>query len=598
MKYKSRVASLRRFESSWRRRLQIFWHDYQWPIILAVELLALILGYIGLAKNATATGERLSPLDLFYRMIQLIPMESGSVSGPIGWELEVARLLVPAVAAYAATKAFTIIFREQMQLIRLWFIKDHVIICGLGQKGLLLVDHFREAGEQVVVIEQDEDNNLLTLCRERGAITLIGDATDVALLRKAVIQRAKHIISVCGDDGTNAEVAVRAQEQSQNRRSGVLTCIIHIVAPQLNNLLKEQELGMEQFAPFRLELFNIFDRGARFLLQAYSPFTETGRVPHVLIIGLGNLGVNLVVQMARTWQDRVSPVDRRLPITVIDREANWKLEALVIRYPPLTKVCKFLAHQMDIRAPEFQRAEFLYNAQGQYDIDAIYICLDNDSLGLDAGLSLLNQIKQHPTPIFIRMVQHSGLATLLYGGYGGDGAFKNLHAFGLLDQTCTLDLVLGGTHEILARSLHEEYMRHQKQLGQTAQTNPVMVAWDQLPEALKESNRRQVDHIRLKLEAIGAGITTLTDWDAEPFEFKQAEVDLMARMEHERWVQERQLEGWKYAPGSKNMNKKTHPDLVPWEKLSQSAKDLNCNAVRDIPTFLAQAGFEIYRLVE
>jgi hypothetical protein len=557
-----------------------------------------MLGYIGLAKNATANGEYLSPSDLFYRMVQLIPMESGSVSGPIGWELEVARLLVPAVAAYAATKAFTIIFREQMQLIRLWFIKDHVIICGLGQKGFLLVDHFREAGEEVVIIEQDEDNNLLTLCRERGAITLLGDATDVTLLRKAVIQRAKYIISVCGDDGTNAEVAVRAQEQSQNRQKGVLTCIIHIVAPQLNNLLKEQELGMEQFSPFRLELFNIFDRGARFLLQAYSPFTDTGQNPHILIIGLGNLGANLVVQMARAWRDRESPSDRRLPITVIDREVNWKLAALSIRYPPISKVCKLIPHQMDIRSPEFQRAEFLYNDQSQYDIDAIYVCLDNDSLGLDTGLTLLNQIKQHPTPIVIRMVQQSGLATLLYGGYSRDGAFKNLHAFGLLDQTCTLDLVLGGTHEILARSLHEEYVRHQEQLGQTSQTNPVMVAWDSLPEALKESNRRQVDHIRLKLEAIGADITTLTDWDAEPFEFKLEEIDLMARMEHERWVKERQAEGWKYAPGSKNLNKKTHPDLVPWERLPQSARELNCNAVRDIPAFLAQAGFEIYRLVE
>jgi hypothetical protein len=251
---------------------------------------------------------------------------------------------------------------------------------------------------------------------------------------------------------------------------------------------------------------------------------------------------------------------------------------------------------MDVRLPEFQRAEFLYDAQGLCDVDMVYICLDDDSLGLQTGLALLYRMRECVILIVVRMVEDAGLATLLRGGHDRKSAFANLHAFGLLDRTCTADLVLGGTHEVLARAIHEEYVRHQEQLGQTPQTNPAMVPWDSLPERLKESNRRQVDHIGMKLDAIGCGIAPLTDWDAASFEFTPEEVELMARMEHERWYEELRLDGWTYAPGPKNPSVKTHPDLVSWEALPDLEKEKNRVTVRELPGFLARAGFQIYRL--
>ncbi len=581
--------------------MHLFWHDYEWLVILGMGLIGMVLGYIGFARYAAATGRLLTPLDLFYLNLQLLTLESGAISGPVNWQLQIARFLVPALAAYAAAKAATIIFREQIQMVRLWYIQDHIIICGLGQKGFLLVDQFQERGERIVVIEHDEDNNLLALCQERGAIVLIGDATDDALLRKAAVLRAKHLISVCDDDGTNAEVAVQAQEITQDRQKGVLSCIIHIVDPQIWDLLREQELGTDQFTSFRFQLFNIFDRAARLLVQEYLFFEKDNETPHILIIGLGNLGTNLVIQIARTWQElQPEQPEQQLQISVIDRKADWKVESLYVRYPALTNICKLQPLQMDINSPDFHRAEFLYDDQdqGQCDVDVIYICLDDDTLGLHTGLALLRQVKQYTPPIVLRMAEHTGLATLLYNGQENNntGAFENLHSFELLSHTCTPDLVLGGTSEILARTLHEDYVKQQQLAGQTMQTNPAIAPWDKLPEHLKESNRRQVDHIRQKFEAVGVGIMSSINWNSQPFTFTPEEIEFMARMEHERWVDERIGDGWKYAAGAKNIKKKTHPDLVPWDKLPVSAKDWNRNAVQELPTFLAQAGFQIYNL--
>lgn len=153
-----------------------------------------------------------------------------------------------------------------------------------------------------------------------------------------------------------------------------------------------------------------------------------------------------------------------------------------------------------------------------------------------------------------------------------------------------------GTHEILARAIHESYRDRQEEKGETRETNASMVPWDQLPENLKESNRRQADHIGIKLKAIGCSIAPMTDWDAKPFKFSKEEIDLMARMEHERWMSERLQAGWTFKEKEKNIEKKTSPDLVPTEKLTEDAKELDQNPVEDLPIYLAKVGFQIYRL--
>ena len=73
-----------------------------------------------------------------------------------------------------------------------------------------------------------------------------------------------------------------------------------------------------------------------------------------------------------------------------------------------------------------------------------------------------------------------------------------------------------------------------------------------------------------------------------------AEIETMARMEHDRYVAERLLEG--FTPGPRSLEKKTSPYLVGWDELSEKIREIDRSAVRIIPKLLASAGFEIYRL--
>ena len=166
----------------------------------------------------------------------------------------------------------------------------------------------------------------------------------------------------------------------------------------------------------------------------------------------------------------------------------------------------------------------------------------------------------------------------------------------LLERICQPELVLGGTHEVLARAMHEQYVAEQRAAGQTPQGNPLMVLWEALPDEMKDSNRAQAVHISEKLKAVHCDIMPLTDWDAAIFTFTATEVERLAQMEHERWMHERRLQGWTYRDGPRNSTKKTTPHLKPWSELVEETRALNRNVVRELPAFLARAGFQIFRL--
>jgi hypothetical protein len=201
-------------------------------------------------------------------------------------------------------------------------------------------------------------------------------------------------------------------------------------------------------------MFNVFERGARLMLQDYPPWKESGgdgvQPAHLLIIGIGKLGESLVLQAAKEWNQRRGASDELLRITLVDQEAILRAESLKVRYPQLTRTCDLLPLEIEVHSPEFHRGEFL-QGRGRGEVDGVYICLDDDALGLDIGLRLSHQMRNLPIPIVVRMAEEGGLAKLLLGEQTGKMLFGNLHAFGLLNQTCTADLLLGGTHEMLAR---------------------------------------------------------------------------------------------------------------------------------------------------
>ena len=572
---------------------------FQWAVIVLGAIASFVLGYAGFSKYHAALGVKHSILDNIYLALQLFALESGSASGPLPWQLEIARLLAPLIAVWAAVKALAEIFKEHLQLLAVRFFQDHIIICGLGRRGLLLALKYREQGDHVVVIEIDEGNSLINQARSQGVRILIGDATSPSVLRKARIQKARCLIAVCGDDGLNAEVAVHARELMRSVKDKVVTCGVHIVDPKLCRLLREKELESGIFDSFRLEYLNTYESGARYWLMDFPPFRasrspeEEDVKPHILLVGVGQFGESLMIRMARMWQERSGTLGDKLRVTMIDKSAGLKAESLKLRYPQLAEYCDLTAITMDVESPDFERGDVLFNNSGKCDLTSIFICLDNDSLGLSAALMARQRIKRYSIPIVVRMSHETGLASLLMGETKAEEYEARIYAFASAERTCHPSLILGGVNEELARAIHEEYVRGQKASGQTIESNQALVPWERLPENLKESSRQQAGQIGAKLKAVGCGIERSFEWDSGLFEFGPDEVELLAVMEHDRWVKERVRDGWQKGP--KDITTKRSPYIVPWEGLPEETKEIDRDFVRKLPVFLAKAGFKICR---
>ena len=98
-----------------------------------------------------------------------------------------------------------------------------------------------------------------------------------------------------------------------------------------------------------------------------------------------------------------------------------------------------------------------------------------------------------------------------------------------------------------------------------------------------------------KLDAFGftlrakGGAGAVTGFDA-------ALTERMAEMEHDSWVAERLSQGWKYGPH--DVDGRTSPYLVPYSELPDDIKDLDRDAVRNIPALADRIGMAVYKQAE
>lgn len=594
---------LKRLELSLRR----WYTHHEWMIIGLLALFVGMLGYVGYQKYLVFSG--LSPWDILYLDAQLFVL-SNTITGFEPLELNLARFLAPAVLAYAGIKAALTIFHEQFSSFRVRFLKNHVVICGLGDKGMQLTKDFCDNGDQVIVIESDEKNDNIMECREKGAFVLIGDATDEYPLIKARVQHAKYLLLVCGDDGVNVETAMhcyrilqqKGKKQIPNKESSwradteMLQCFVHITDLQLRGLLTKHRIFTDTHDFFEMRLFNVYENSARKLFRDFPPdlyadTTQEGTHVHILVVGFGRMGQSVVLQAAKTchYANR-----EKLHVTVVDGTADKKKARFYNQYPQINKVCDINFENMDVNDPEFLEGKPLYTNTTS-PITFIVIALEKSSLCLSCALSLQKNLGERKVPIMVRMKEDTGLAALLLDKGSDLMESYNIHPFGMINQNFTREIVVNEVllQDKLAKAAHEGYVRNQPSKGQTIQTSRSILPWWKLKDDLKDSNRQFADHIHVKLRAVGCCPVESNGQKQKKFKFTKDEVELLAKMEHSRWTAECFLKGWTYGNRSKEL--RTSPHLVEWERLTDDIKESYRRAVRDIPDLLAIINLEIQR---
>jgi hypothetical protein len=578
--------------------------DLHWWLISGAAVLAAGLGFVGFRGYLHATGGPMGSWDVAYLTVQLFVLESGALEegDAIPVSLQVARFLAPAVGAGALVTVLVAVFREQAALLALRVTRGHVLVCGLGTKGWTLARSLHAQRARVVAVDRDLENDHVASARAAGITVVIGDATEPTTLRRAGVARAAAVVALCGASEVNAEVALVVERERTDRRRP-LDCLVHVDEPRLYELLRTRYVTAEHSDRFRVDAFNVFERGAQALLIRHPFFGEDtpgvgSDPPHLLVVGLGRLGRSVVVQAARNWKALGPAAGDRCRVTVVDRAADARLAQLEVAHPELRQICDLVAHPIDVTSPAFE-AEAILGTPDLPPPTIAYVCLGDEVLALRTGLLLHRWTSGH-LPVVVRSRSERGVAALLRQ-QPADSTYGRLHGFALLDRTCDAALLFGGTYEVLARALHLSYVRHRTaegwrygpDLDAERRTDPALAPWEELAPELRESNRSQAAHTGTKLAAVGCTLEELIDWERELLAFRDDEVERLAGLEHERWVEERVAAGWRLGP--RDPAARRTPYLVGYETLPEEVKEYDRAFVRELPRLLAKLGYRIVR---
>ena len=113
-----------------------------------------------------------------------------------------------------------IVTRRLQQLVGGQDVPDsgHVIVAGIGDVGLRIVEELERIGASVVAI--DKDGNAPHMATIRARIPLvIGDARDPETLLRAGMERAISLVAASGDDAVNLSIGLAAESINPGARS-------------------------------------------------------------------------------------------------------------------------------------------------------------------------------------------------------------------------------------------------------------------------------------------------------------------------------------------------------------------------------------------
>lgn len=110
----------------------------------------------------------------------------------------------------------------------------HIILCGLGRLGLFVAEGLIACGEQVVVIETNEDSPNIEYLRSLGADVYIGNARLPRVLSDVGVMRAKAVYSVINNDFTNIEIGLNARSFAPTLR-----LVLRIFDESMSQKIKE-----------------------------------------------------------------------------------------------------------------------------------------------------------------------------------------------------------------------------------------------------------------------------------------------------------------------------------------------------------------------
>lgn len=358
-------------------RLRTLLTKHNSEILLFIGLLAWLVGALGYAQIYPGSWS-----NAFYASLKHFTLDVAVSPGvKVNICIEISRWLAAITLAGTIMNIVSMLAKNSYDKIRLkYFCDGHTIVCGVGLKGERLVEDLLKHGHQVVVIDVNPDNPALPILSQKGAIVIIGNASDADVLKNAELDKAKIIIAVTGSDQTSIAIAQSAISIMKNSLTEhVLQCVAHITDDSLRRLLYQHHSVASIQPNFDLRLFSFYENGAHEIIQDYfsrnlGSFTSEAQSDsplHLMLVGFGRIGQSVAVEAARMG---AYPDGKKLVVSVLSKNADTHEKKIRNGFPKLFELLnlRFLAHDI-----EFLPANFNDLFPAESPVDLIVISLGN-----------------------------------------------------------------------------------------------------------------------------------------------------------------------------------------------------------------------------
>jgi voltage-gated potassium channel Kch len=568
----------------------------QWWLVIATGALTLLCGSIGVWQYEHAHSAReIQPLSgvlsSLYHALQMLVLHTPYFEEGSNLWIELGRWL--GAFTLIATTGMLLWKRlaHEFRLFRMAGWQGHYVVCGLGQKGHAIVRSIRQREPQalIAVVDPLEDNPLAGECCALGACYACGDARDAVARARARMAQAREVIIITPDDETNVGIALGISAFCAERGLKGPLCQIQLSDIHLREIC-QKIVGPDAQPGATLHFFDVYDDEARRVLCELPldghgiKAGEPDKV-HVVILGLGRMGRSVALRAARMghFANR-----QRLRISVIDRHAERQRESLLFHYPALKsgEICQLDFHQAEAESATARSLIEQWAAEQDTRLH-VFLCLDENSRAAQVALRLQQALSgRENLNLLVRIKSRTSLQAILE--MVADRR-PRLAAFGRVEDACTEQAFRHEHNEALARAMHEQFVANREADSvRKPASEATLLEWDNLPEDVRESNRQQADHIDIKLRAIGCESAPLNNLRPEVTTFTEPEIELLAELEHQRWISERRLAGWRYGTPS-NKAKRVSEYLVPWNELDGSIQKYDRQSVMSIPALLKLA---------
>jgi len=551
--------------------------------IAAAAIGAFALGYVGYDLHYQNAGLTPSTSDLLYNAFSLFLIQFYGNPVSVPWQLDVARWLAPASLSYAAARAIAASMSDRFARMRMRRLSAHAILCGLDSASLQILRSARAAGLRVVVIAR-EDNRLLGEARSCGAFIIPANPTDTTQLAGAGLKRAAYLFAVSDNDAANTEIAYHAlQQRAATGNEPALKCALHIESRKLASALYAHPAFAQDCKSYSASLFNQHQLRVRALLDRHGPEQEIashvadGRPLSILMLGDYGLLDELILHMANIGHYGQEGL---LDIHCAGKIAASRVAALLEERPALPSLLKLSAHAVDVQVFNADASEQLLNG---VQPNIVYVCAERieQTLIWTRALMVLNV----QCPVVVCDTSTTRMHEMLLQEFK---PYDNVSIVSLVAEGLGFQTVAYASQDRMARLIHENYVESQRLEGKTPEDNPSMKSWSEISETLKDANRNQADHNRIKCRLL-AGTDSYSADTIDTLLTPRA-VERLAILEHERWMAEKLLAGWRQSAEGKDEESLRTDCLVPWNALLEEQRERDRAAVRNMPDLLRELG--------